>query len=56
MNFKSMRYILSRIMLAEAAFMVIPLAVTLIYREWNDILSFVIPIAALAAAGLLISI
>ena len=51
-----MRYILSRIMLAEAAFMVIPLAVTLIYREWNDILSFVIPIAALAAAGLLISI
>ena len=43
-------------MLAEAAFMVIPLAVTLIYREWNDILSFVIPISALAAAGLLISI
>ena len=56
MNFKSMRYILSRIMLAEAAFMVIPLGVTLGYREWNDILSFVIPIAALTALGLLLGI
>ncbi|MBR6915586.1 MAG: TrkH family potassium uptake protein, partial [Clostridia bacterium] len=56
MNFKSMRYILSRIMLAEAAFMAIPLVVALIYREFYDIPAFVIPIAALVAAGILISI
>ncbi|MBR5741521.1 MAG: TrkH family potassium uptake protein, partial [Firmicutes bacterium] len=51
-----MRYILSRIMLAEAALMVIPLAVTLIYREWADIWAFIIPIGALVLAGMLISI
>ena len=56
MNFKSMRYILSRIMLAEAALMLIPLAVTLIYREWADIWAFIIPIGALVLAGMLISI
>lgn len=57
MNFRSIRYVLSRIMLAEAAFMAIPLVVCFIYRDplW-DILSFVITIAALVACGLLISI
>ena len=43
-------------MLAEAAFMAIPLVVTLVYREFYDIPAFVIPIAALVVAGILISI
>lgn len=55
MNFNYVRYVLSRIMFAEAALMMIPLGVTLIYRE-AQILAFIIPIAALLVFGLLISI
>ncbi len=43
-------------MLAEAAFMVFPLVEVLIHREWSDLTAFLIPIAALVAVGLLISI
>ncbi len=56
MNFKSMRYMLGRIMFAEAAFMAIPLFVAMGYGEFYDIPAFLIPIAALVAAGFLISI
>ena len=56
MNFKSIRYVLSRIMLAEAAMMMISLGVTLIYGETDKIVSFVIPICLLAVFGLLIGI
>ena len=51
-----MRYILSRIMLAEAVFLAIPLIVALIHKEFADVPAFVIPIAALAVFGLALSI
>jgi len=51
-KFNSIRYVLSRILLAEAALMMIPLCVTLIYHE-KSALAFIIPIAALALLGLL---
>ena len=55
MNFNSIRYVLSRIMLAEAALLLIPLGVTLIYKEAH-VLAFVIPVAALIALGLLLGL
>ncbi len=61
MNFRSIRYVLSRIMLAEAAFMVLPLIVCFIYIPWDNdpmkaVWAFVISIAALVVCGVLFGI
>ncbi|MBQ7160331.1 MAG: TrkH family potassium uptake protein [Clostridia bacterium] len=56
MNFKTIRYTLSRIMLSEAAMMLISLGVSLIYGETDKILSFIIPIAGLVVFGALLGV
>ncbi len=52
MNTRMIRFIICRILLVEAALMLLPLAVTLIYHE-TAILAFVIPITILTIPGLL---
>ena len=57
MNYKKLGGILGKIMIVEGAFMLLPLIVAIIYREdpWH-ILSFVIPMVALAIFGALLQI
>lgn len=50
MNYKMIFYTLGQILKLEAALLVLPLAVSLIYKE-NQILPFLIPMAALLAIG-----
>ena len=57
MNYKKLGKILGKIMVLEAILMVAPLIITLIYKEgWRNFLAFLIPIAVLTAAGLLLQI
>lgn len=53
MNIKMIRYIIGRLLLVEAALMLLPLAVSLIYGEFAQLHAFLIPIAILAAMGVL---
>ena len=57
MNYKKLGGILGKIMICEGALMLLPLIVAIIYREdlWH-ILSFAIPMAALAIFGALLQI
>ena len=50
MNYKMIFYTLGQILKLEAALLVLPLAVSIIYGE-NQILAFIIPMAALVAIG-----
>ncbi len=53
MNIKMMRYILGRLMLVESALMALPLLVMIIYGEYAQLHSMLIPMALLAALGAL---
>lgn len=55
MNYKMIFYTLGQILKLEAALLVLPLAVSLIYRE-NQILAFIIPMAALLVMGFALTI
>ena len=55
MNYKMIRYITGQLMLAEGALMMLPLAVSLIYGEFSQLWSFIIPIAALLLLGILMT-
>lgn len=55
MNYKMIRYIIGQLMLVESALMLLPLAVMLIYREFGQIWSVLIPLFALLVLGLLLS-
>ena len=57
MNYKKLGKILGKIMILEAALMLAPLAVALIYREGvKNVLAFTIPMIALAALGILLQL
>ena len=57
MNYKKLGKILGKIMILESILMLAPLAVAIIYKEgMRNILSFVVPIIALAAIGYLLQI
>ena len=57
MNYRKLGKILGKIMVLEAILMIAPLAVALIYKEGaKNILAFAIPIALLAALGILMQI
>lgn len=57
MNYKKLGKILGKIMILEAILMIAPLAVAIIYREGiKNALAFAIPIAVLAALGMLLQI
>ena len=57
MNYKKLGKILGKIMILEAILMLAPLAVALIYKEGSrNVLSFLIPILALALLGFLLQI
>ncbi|MBQ2861466.1 MAG: TrkH family potassium uptake protein, partial [Oscillospiraceae bacterium] len=46
MNYKMIRYIIGMILMAESAFMVLPMLVSVIYGEYEVIMPFVYSIAA----------
>lgn len=57
MNYKLVGRILGKIMILEGILMLVPLAISLIYREsLAHVLAFLIPIVALAALGFLLQI
>ena len=57
MNYKKLGKILGKIMILESILMLAPLAVAVIYKEgMRNILSFIIPILALAVIGFLLQI
>lgn len=57
MSYRKIGKILGKIMVLEAVLMLAPLAVSFIYREsWMHKLAFIIPIAALAIAGMLLQL
>lgn len=57
MNFKKLGKILGKIMILESILLIAPLLVSVIYKEGlQNILAFLIPIAALAIVGLLLQI
>ena len=51
MNYKMIRYIIGQLLLVEGALMLLPLAVSLIYGEFQTSWAFVIPILALVLFG-----
>ncbi len=53
MNVKMIRYIIGRLLLVESALMLLPLAVSLIYGEFAQLHSFLIPMAILCGLGAL---
>ncbi len=56
MNLKMIRYILGRLMLIESLLMALPLIVMLIYGEFSMLHAMLIPMAVLAALGVLASV
>ena len=56
MNYKMIRYIIGQLMLVESALMLLPLAVMLIYREFGQVWSVLIPLFALLILGSLLSL
>ncbi len=51
MNRRKIAYDLGVILMTEAALMVLPLIVLVIYKEWRMLPSFIIPVAALIVTG-----
>lgn len=51
MNYKMIRYITGQLLLVEGALMLLPLAVSLIYGEFESAVAFVLPIMILAVLG-----
>ncbi len=56
MNFKMLRYITGKLLLAEGALMLIPLVTMLIYGEFGMLYSVLIPIVMLLVLGFLLSL
>ena len=56
MNYKMISYIMGRLMVVEGLLMVLPLVVSLIYGEYQMLLSFIIPMVLLFVLGLLFSV
>lgn len=56
MNYKMLRYIIGKLLIAEGALMVLPLIASLFYGEFGNLHAFLIPIAALLIIGFLISL
>ena len=53
MNYKKIRYIIGMILIAESAFMVLPMLVSVFYKEYDVLMPFVYSILAALAAGIL---
>ena len=53
MNYKMIRYIIGMILMAESAFMVLPMLVSVFYKEYDVLMPFVYSILAALAAGVL---
>ena len=53
MNIKMIRYIIGRLLIAESVLMALPLIVMLIYGEFGQLPSLLIPMAILAILGVL---
>ncbi|MBQ5356607.1 MAG: TrkH family potassium uptake protein, partial [Oscillospiraceae bacterium] len=53
MNYKMIRYIIGMILIAESAFMVLPMLVSVFYKEYDVLMPFVYSILAALAAGIL---
>ena len=53
MNYKMIRYIIGMILMAESAFMVLPMLVSVFYKEYDVLMPFVYSIFAALAAGVL---
>ena len=56
MNFKMLRYITGKLLIAEAALMLLPLCTMLIYGEFGMLYSVLIPIGMLLILGFLLSL
>ena len=56
MNFKMLRYITGKLLLAEGGLMFIPLLTMLIYGEFGMLYSVLIPIGMLLVLGFLLSL
>ncbi len=56
MNYKMLRYIVGKLLLAEGALMALPLVTSLIYGEFKMLHAFLIPMGALLLLGLLFSL
>ncbi len=56
MNYKMIRYIIGMILVAESAFMVLPMLVSVFYGEYDVLMPFVYSILAAFAAGVLFGI
>ncbi|MDD6717455.1 MAG: TrkH family potassium uptake protein [bacterium] len=54
MNYRMLGYVLGRIFMVEAALMLLPVAVALIYGETGRLAAFLIPLVLLAVIGLLL--
>ena len=54
MNYRMLGYVLGRIFMVEAALMLLPVAVALIYGETGRLVAFLIPLVLLAVIGLLL--
>ena len=52
MNYKMIRYIIGMILMAESAFMVLPMLVSVFYKEYDVLMPFVYSILAAFAASL----
>ena len=55
MNYKMLRYITGQLLLAECALMLLPVAVSLAYREYANLSAFLIPMAVMLVIGLIFS-
>ena len=53
MNYKMIRYIIGMILMAESAFMVLPMIVSVFYGEYNVLMPFVYSIIATFCCGYL---
>ena len=53
MNYKMIRYIIGMILMAESAFMVLPMLVSVIYGEYDVIMPFVYSIMAAFCTALI---
>lgn len=53
MNYKMIRYIIGMILIAESAFMVLPMLVSVFYKEYDVLMPFVYSILTALAAGIL---
>ena len=56
MNYKMIRYIIGMILVAESAFMVLPMLVSVFYGEYDVLMPFVYSILAAFAAGVIFGI